>query len=331
MGGFAVGTARAVGLLLGILADEVVDNPRRRRGGKGFGTAAGTSGRGAYADRQRVDAAVIGVVTGASILFEKLSIRTGLRRAPVRALGVAVGTWAVLGGARVAAAGTDLARGLETGDLAGVRRMLSTLDTRCTEDLDAAELSRASVEAVAGQTSQTVVAPLMWTAVAGTPGLLGLQAVTALHELVQREGLPYRFGRFTARLDRAVHVLPSRAAAALIATGAPIVGGSSEAAWQAWRRDTILHPHPNSGRVAAAFAGALNVRLGGRTAYPHGVEELPMLGDGRNPDGGHVTRAAELSRVVGWLAGATSIGCALLGGLFRRGSVRCRRVRCRRR
>ncbi|NBH01914.1 cobalamin biosynthesis protein, partial [Amycolatopsis sp. SID8362] len=77
-------------------------------------------------------------------------------------------------------------------------------------------------------------------------------------------------------------------------------------------------PSPNAGRVEAAFAGALEIRVGGRTVYPHGVAELPVLGVGRNPDAGHVTRAVELSRVVGWLAAVTSVLLAAVAGLRRR-------------
>ncbi|MEV6626648.1 cobalamin biosynthesis protein, partial [Amycolatopsis sp. NPDC051114] len=99
---------------------------------------------------------------------------------------------------------------------------------------------------------------------------------------------------------------------------APVVGGSAGGAWRAWRRDTIAHPSPNAGRVEAAFAGALEVRVGGRTVYPHGVAELPVLGVGRNPDAGHVTRAVELSRVVGWLAAVTSVVLAVVAGFRRR-------------
>jgi adenosylcobinamide-phosphate synthase len=84
------------------------------------------------------------------------------------------------------------------------------------------------------------------------------------------------------------------------------VGGSARAAWRTWRRDAGAHPSPNAGQVEAAFAGALEIRIGGRTVYKHGAEERPVLGDGRMPDAGHVTRAVELSRVVGAAAGAVA-------------------------
>ncbi|MDQ4093882.1 MAG: cobalamin biosynthesis protein, partial [Actinomycetota bacterium] len=72
------------------------------------------------------------------------------------------------------------------------------------------------------------------------------------------------------------------------------------------------HPSPNAGQVEAAFAGALEVRLGGRTVYPHGTEQRPILGHGRAPDAGDLTRGVELSSVIGLAAAAL---CAVLAVL----------------
>lgn len=306
--------ARAIGLLLGALADGVVGNPRSGRGGTALATAAGALERRLYADSRVMGAVFTGAVAGPAVLIGALAERAGRGRPVVQALGTALGTWAVLGGARIAQDGTDLARDLETGDLGAARRTLSGLDSRCTEGLDVVALSRASVESIAEHTSDAVVSPLVWGAVAGVPGLLASRAVVALRRPAGLGGSPRyrRFGRVAARLDEVVNLVPTRVAATLTVVAAPVVGGSANSAWRAWRRDTVLHPSPNAGRVEAAFAGALEVRLGGRTAYPHGVRELPVLGDGRNPDAGHVTRAVELSRVVGWLAAATSAVLALL-------------------
>jgi len=121
-----------------------------------------------------------------------------------------------------------------------------------------------------------------------------------------------KFGWASARLDDLLNLVPARVAAALTVAGAPVVGGSWRGAWQSWHRDAAAHPSPNAGRIEAAFAGALEVRLGGRTVYAHGVEERPILGEGRTPDSGHVTRAVELSRVVGSLTTAVAALIALL-------------------
>jgi adenosylcobinamide-phosphate synthase len=78
---------------------------------------------------------------------------------------------------------------------------------------------------------------------------------------------------------------------------------------QAWRRDAARHPSPNAGVVEAAFAGALGVRLGGPTQYPHELQIRPQLGDGRAPTVADLRRAVRLSRVV-------QAAAAVLAGLL---------------
>ncbi|HKN55808.1 MAG TPA: cobalamin biosynthesis protein [Amycolatopsis sp.] len=295
-----MGAARAIGLVLGVAADGVLGDPRRRPTVSAFRRVAGSPGRGL---------AIAGFAVAGGLLLE----RAARDRPLVQASATAVSTWAVLGAAGLALDGTSLARDLEECNFEPARETLSSLDPRLADDLSAIALSRASVETLAENTSDVVVAPLVWGAVAGVPGLLGARAVSLLRRAHARPG-----HWVVDRLDELVHLIPTRVAAALTVLAAPVVGGSAGGAWRAWRRDTIAHPSPNAGRVEAAFAGALEVRVGGRTVYPHGVEERPVLGVGRNPDAGHVTRAVELSRVVGWLAGATSVLVAVLTGLRRR-------------
>ncbi|PRX44171.1 adenosylcobinamide-phosphate synthase [Prauserella shujinwangii] len=300
-------------------------HPARERPVAAFTRAARAVESRIYADHPLPGAVHAGALTGTAVALGLLAERATRHRPVLQAAGTAVATWLVLGGTRVATDGAQLARDLETGRLDGARELLAGWDSRRTADLDVIGLSRVSVETVAEHTADQVVAPLAWGAVAGVPGLLGARAVGVLRTVASARDPRYRrFGLATARLDELVQLLPTRAAAALTVAGAPVVGGSAGAAWRAWRRDTVLHPSPNAGRVEAAFAGALEVRLGGRAAYPHGVAELPVLGDGRNPDAGHVTRAVELSRVVGWLAGGASALLALVLGARRRSRRRAR-------
>lgn len=309
--------ARAVGLLLGVMADAMVGESVRGRADATIEKVArGVRGR-LPSDGQLAGAVHVGVVAGAAVLAGTALERVSRRRPLLSAVTTAAGTWAVLGGARLATDGTALARQLETGDVNATRQTLALWDSRRSQDLDTVGLARASVEAVAHNTSHTVVAPLLWGAFAGMPGLLASRAVGVVGRVATEGGGRRRFGLPAACLDTAMNLLPTRVTAALTVAGAPVVGGSAGGAWRALRRDTVLHPDPNSGRVVAAYAGALEIRLGGRTVYPDGVRELPVLGEGRNPDAGHVTRAVELSRVVGWLAGATSASVALLSAVRR--------------
>lgn len=297
-----MGAARAIGLVLGVAADGVLGDPRRRPPVTAFRRLAHSPASGAG-------------VAAVAVLGGLLAERAGRGRPLVQASATAVTTWAVLGAAGLALDGTELARDLEECRFEPARETLSELDPRVADGLGPIALSRASVETLAENTSDVVVAPLVWGAVAGVPGLLGARAISLLRRARGGHG---RGHWVLSRLDELVHLVPTRIAAALTVLAAPVVGGSAGGAWRAWRRDTIAHPSPNAGRVEAAFAGALEVRVGGRTVYPYGVAELPVLGVGRNPDAGHVTRAVELSRVVGWLAGATAVVLAVLTGLRRR-------------
>lgn len=303
--------ARAIGLLLGAAADGVIG---RGEPVAAFAGVARALERKLPPDKKGAGVAPAAGLVGGVVVAGVLAERATRRSAVWQALGTAVATWAVLGGSRLAEDGTALARDIEEGELDAARGTLAELDPRSTGSLEVIGLSRASVESVARHTENTVVAPLFWGAVAGIPGLLGSRAVSVLRNL----GHPARpIAWFAGRLDELLNQAPTRLAAGLIVTSAPVVGGSARGAWRAWQRDTVAHPRPNDGRVEAAFAGALDIRLGGRTVYPQGTVELPVLGDGRNPDAGHVTRAVELSRVVGWLSALSSAVLAALTGLRR--------------
>ncbi|MGH3761717.1 cobalamin biosynthesis protein [Actinophytocola sp.] len=307
-----MGMARAVGLLLGVAADGAFGDPRRGHPVAAFGKLAARVERVLYRDHKLSGALHAAVLSGGALALGVLAERAGRGRPAVQTVTTAAATWVVLGGRSLAVQGAAIGRELDAGQLPAARERLPHLCGRDPEKLDANGLARAAVESVAENTSDAVVAPLLWGAVAGVPGLLGHRAVNTLDAMVGYRSPRYRrFGWASARLDDLVNLLPARLAALLTVAGAPVVGGSWRGAWQTWHSDAAAHPSPNAGRVEAVFAGALEIRLGGRTEYEHGVEERPVMGEGRMPDSGHVTRAVELSRVVGGLAAVVTALIAL--------------------
>ena len=156
------------------------------------------------------------------------------------------------------------------------------------------------------------VAPLLWAAVAGVPGVLAYRAVNTLDAMIGNRSPRYaRFGWAAARLDDAANIAPARVAAVLTALCAPLAGGSAAGAVRAWRRDAGRHPSPNAGVVEAAFAGALGVRLGGPTQYGYQLEIRPTLGDGPPPGPDDLRRAVRRSRLVQF--GALVLAVVLCG------------------
>lgn len=307
-----MGVGRAAGLLLGVAADAVFGDPRRHHPVAVFGRAAGAAERSTYRDHKAAGVAHTLLLAGGTVALGVAVERLGNRSELLRAVTTAAATWVVLGGSSLAKEGTAMGRELDGGDLDAARERLPNLCGRDPQRLDTMGLAKATVESVAENTSDAVVAPLLWGAVAGVPGLLAYRAVNTLDAMIGHKSSRYlRFGWAAARLDDLANLVPARAAALLTVAAAPVVGGSAAEAWEVWRRDASAHPSPNAGQVEAAFAGALEIRLGGRTVYSYGAEDRAVLGHGRNPDAGHVTRAVELSRVVGGLSALVAAVLAL--------------------
>ncbi|MFI5563082.1 cobalamin biosynthesis protein [Amycolatopsis japonica] len=303
--------ATAAGLVTGYVADAVFGDPRKRHPVAGFGRAAQALEQRVYADSKVRGAAYTavcaGTVTGLGIAAQFLT-----RKRPIARFALtAASTWVVLGGKGLAAEGTRMAHLLDDGDLPGARARLSHLCARDATGLDTEQLARATTESIAENTSDAVVAPLLWGAVAGIPGLLGYRALNTLDAMVGYRSPKYaNFGWASARTDDLANLVPSRVGAALTVASAPLAGGFARPAFRIWRRDGKHHPSPNAGQVEAAFAGALGIKLGGTNSYGGRTERRGVLGDGREPEPVDVRRAVRLSRAVGLAALAVAVAVA---------------------
>ncbi len=304
----------AAGLLLGYAADALVGDPRRGHPVAAFGRLAAWVERQTYAPAHGAGVVHVVLLVGGSTLLGAAAGR--LPGGPlVRVLVTAAATWTVLGGHSLRREAEILADQLERGDLAAARVQVTHLVGRDPSRLDADELARACVESVAENTSDAVVAPLLWGAVAGVPGLLAYRAANTLDAMVGHRSERYlRFGWAAARLDDILNLAPARLAGLLAALAAPLVGGSPGGAVTAVRRDAARHPSPNAGVVEAAFAGALGVRLGGVNVYAGHVEDRGTLGDGRRIAVADVARSVRLSRATSLLSLVTAIGLVPLAG-----------------
>jgi adenosylcobinamide-phosphate synthase len=294
----------AVGLVLGVALDAVFADPARGHPVALFGACALRLERAVYApDRARGVLLLAGCllpVTAIGVTASRLTRRQPLARLAL----TAAASWAVLGGTSLRREADVIDASLQRGDLDAARGRLPSLVGRDPSGLDASEIARAVVESVAENTSDAVVAPLLWGAVAGVPGLLGYRAVNTLDAMVGRRNQRYReFGWAAARADDLANWLPARLTGALTVALAPLVGGSAGAAWRVLRRDGGRHPSPNAGRPEAAAAGALGLRLGGVNHYGERREHRPELGDGRPAEPGDIARASRLAGLVG-LGGA---------------------------
>lgn len=283
----------AAGLLLGTALDAIVPDPRRGHPVALFGTAAGQLEQRIYADRR-----ARGVAFTATCVGGVVALGAAMPRGTAT---TAVATWAVLGSRSLRHEARLVHDHLARGDLDAAREQVTHLVGRDPSTLDADGIARATVESVAENTSDAIVAPLFWGALAGVPGLLGYRAVNTLDAMVGHRSPRYRnFGWASARLDDVANLVPARLTAAFVA----VAGGRPGRTLRIAARDGHRHPSPNAGYAEAAYAGALGVRLGGRNVYAGRVEHRPELGDGRPPDNDDISRAARLCAAVTVVAAA---------------------------
>ena len=303
--------ADAAGLVAGYGLDAWLGDPRRFHPVAGFGTLAQRLERRVYRPDRRAGAAYTIVAVGTPALLG-LGAAAATRGRPVaRFVLTAAATWAVLGGRTLRAEGRRMGAALRAGDVPAARRRLSHLCGRDAAVLDEPELARATVESVAENTSDAVVAPLFWGAMAGIPGLLAYRAANTLDAMVGHRSARYaRFGTPAARLDDLLNLAPARLTAVLTIAATPRERRAE--ALRVWRRDRADHPSPNAGQCESAMAGSLGVRLGGRNVYFGRSETRPFLGDGPKPDFTHIDCAAALSSRVGQGALLLAATAALL-------------------
>jgi adenosylcobinamide-phosphate synthase len=203
-------------------------------------------------------------------------------------------------------------RGLRAGDLERARTSASEMVGRDTARLPAPEIARAAVESVAENTSDAVVAPMLYGLLLGAPGALAYRAVNTLDSMVGYRTHPYaELGWASARLDDLANLAPARITALLVAA----VSGRPLRTLETARRYGPLTRSPNAGWAEAAFAGALGSRLGGPNAYGGVVRQGPVLGDGRPPGPEEIRRSVRLMR----RCCAAFTGAAFLAGGPRRG------------
>lgn len=173
---------------------------------------------------------------------------------------------------------------LERGDIEEARRRLSRIVGRDTAHLDEGEIWRATVETVAENASDGVIAPLFYLMLGGPALALAYKAVNTLDSMVGYRNERYiRFGWASARFDDLLNYIPARLTGLLMVLAAPLLGLSAINAFRMMHRDGRNHSSPNSGVPEAAAAGALGVQLGGTNIYFGRPVEKPTIGEPLKP------------------------------------------------
>lgn len=230
------------------------------------------------------------------------ALRVSGRWAPV--LEVLLGAW-MLAGRSLYQAVSNVSAALSTGDLSQARTCVGRIVGRDTAHLEAEDVTRAALETLAESLCDGLIAPLLWFALTGLPGLCAFKAVSTLDSMVGHREAPWtHFGWASARLDDAANWVPARLTALLIALMAP--------SWTALRmalRDARRHDSPNAGWPEAAMAGALGLQLGGLNHYDGVPKDSHRLGD---PGGALDARALRQGLSIAIRAGSAALGLGAL-------------------
>ena len=170
---------------------------------------------------------------------------------------------------------------LESGDLEESRHAVSMIVGRDTARLDDAGVTRAAVETVAENTSDGVVAPMLFLALGGAPLGFFYKAVNTMDSMLGYVEPPYKnIGLVPAKMDDAANFLPARLSALLMLAAGFLRGLDGKDGWRIFRRDRRNHASPNSAQTESVCAGLLGVRLAGDAWY-HGVlHRKQYIGDG---------------------------------------------------
>ncbi len=174
-------------------------------------------------------------------------------------------------------------RELKKGDLPSARRAVSMIVGRDTERLDFEGVTKAAVETVAENTSDGVIAPLIFMFLGGAPLGALYKAINTMDSMVGYKNSKYLyFGRAAARLDDAANFIPARISAVFMLVASAILGMDYKNAAKIFRRDRLKHKSPNSAQTESVCAGALGIRLAGDAWYFGELYKKDYIGDAIN-------------------------------------------------
>lgn len=223
----------------------------------------------------------------------------------------AVMTWQILATKCLRVEGMRVYDALRTDGIDAGRRAVSMIVGRDTSVLDAAGVTRAAVETIAENTSDGVIAPMLYTAIGGPVLGFVYKAVNTMDSMLGYKNDKYMyFGRFAAKLDDVVNFIPARISAYLMIAAAFIGGRQFDGknAYRIFKRDRFNHASPNSAQTESVCAGALRVQLAGDAVYFGKLVKKKYIGDGlREIEYEDIKRANRLMYITAFLCELFSV------------------------
>mgnify|MGYP003092337217 CR=1 FL=1 len=200
----------------------------------------------------------------------------------------------------LAGAGFTISQLIKQGNIVDARKRLSWIVGRDTEDLDESEITRATVETIAENTVDGIIAPFFFFIIGGPMGAILYRTANTMDSMLGYKNQKYLyFGRVAARFDDILNWIPARITFVLFVISAFFLRFDAKKAIEIGLRDAKKHPSPNGGYAEAPVAGALHIRLGGYNQYFKKMTFREYMGDpieklNRN----HITRTIYMMYVT---------------------------------
>lgn len=201
---------------------------------------------------------------------------------------------------------------LKENDLPGARYAVSMIVGRDTENLSETGVTKAAVETIAENTSDGVIAPLLFLAIGGPAVGFLYKSINTMDSMVGYKNEKYLyFGRIPAKMDDVFNYIPARLTAWFMIVAAFLTGMDGKNAWKIYLRDKRKHASPNSAQSESVCAGALDVQLAGDAVYFGKVYKKDYIGDAiRKIEQEDILRAGKLMYMT------TILMMVVFGGLL---------------
>lgn len=247
------------------------------------------------------------IVVGISTLLPAAVLRCSYHIHPLA--GILVEAWIcgrLLAAKSLKTESMKVAYALECKGLAAGRQAVSMIVGRDTEQLDESGVIKATVETVAENTSDGVIAPLLFMAFFGGAGGFFYKAINTMDSMVGYKNDTYQnFGTAAAKWDDFVNFIPARVSALMMIAACFFCGRNMREAWRIFQRDRYCHASPNSAQTEAVIAGALQIQLAGEAWYFGKRYQKPTIGDDiRKVELADIARSNRLMLVTFFLTAA---------------------------
>jgi adenosylcobinamide-phosphate synthase len=212
--------------------------------------------------------------------------------------------WQLLAARQLVKESMKVCRELKKGDVEAARKAVSYIVGRDTDVLDEKGICRAAIETVAENTSDGVIAPLIWIFLFGAVGGFFYKSVNTMDSMIGYKNDKYLyFGRAAAKTDDFVNFIPARISALLMIISCPLCRLDMKNAYRIFRRDRMKHASPNSAQTESVCAGALNIRLAGDAVYGGIIHKKDYIGDPfRETEPNDIKKAGNLMYTASLLA-----------------------------